>query len=410
MAKSIKVSRKVRLLGWTLVAALPVALLAGAEACARLLDLSPSFQREASIPAWLDRNILVKDAKWMKVLDEAPRDLGNFYGTYLWDRYLFYRLKPGVEVALTDPLAPPSIRPRTRWVLRTNSRGYPGRDVEPGPHAGTYRILALGDSSTFGWGVESRDSYPAVLERELRRRHPGRSIEVANLGICGYSSFQGKVLLEREGLEYQPDLVTLSYGSNDWSRVPEPFDRAFRRNAGWIGGIRALLHRSRAYGIYAAFLTRLVEGDWSDRVQKAQQEAGGEMPLNVGPEKSETNIREMIGIVRRSGADPLVVTNCVRGQMAAPVLAAARKEGVPLVHAAELLEDWIPRLPAEERLAGERARVLGAYGEDQVARYSELEVYLADGCHPNVVGHRLLAEELADRVEASPSFRRFLER
>ena len=86
-------SKRVRVLGWALILAIPVALLLGAEACVRWLGISPAFQREASLPPWLDRNILVKDARWMEFLADAPGDLGNYYGTYLWDRHLFYRTR-----------------------------------------------------------------------------------------------------------------------------------------------------------------------------------------------------------------------------------------------------------------------------------------------------------------------------
>src|SRR6266850_7069858 len=154
------------------------------------------------------------------------------------------------------PISPPGIRERTRWMLRTNSRGFPGPEIADGPHPGVYRILCMGDSSTFGWGVESDENYPSLMEKDLSRRHPGMRIEVVNLGVCGYSSLQGRILLEREGLKFAPDLVTLSYGSNDWSRVPEPFDVAYRRNISWTGAVRAILHRSRAYQIYTALLVK----------------------------------------------------------------------------------------------------------------------------------------------------------
>jgi lysophospholipase L1-like esterase len=402
-------SKRVRILGWALIFTTPLLFLLGVEGVVRILGVSPAFERDAALPAWLDRNILVKDAVWMESLSEGSRDLHDYYGTYEWDRHLFYRYRPGVTVPLTDATAPPGIRPRTRWVLRTNSRGYPGPDVEPGPHPATYRIVCMGDSSTFGWGVNTEDTYPVLLQAELSRRHPGTRIEVVNLGVCGYSSFQGRILLEREGLKYEPDLVTLSYGSNDWSRVPEPFDVAYRRNAGWSGAVRSLLQRSRAYQIYAAFLTRTFSGSWSERVTTAG--AGmEEMPLNVGPEKSEENLRHMIREVRRSGADPILVTNCVKDRMAAPIRAAAAAEGAPLINTGDLLREAIPSVAREGRMVEHRARVLATYGAALVAEHPGLEVYLSDGCHPNVVGQRLLAEALARAVEASPSFRLAVER
>lgn len=49
------------------------------------------------------------------------------------------------------------------------------------------RILALGDSQTFGFGVRDGETYAAVLERLLRER-TGRPVEVLNAGVPGYGT------------------------------------------------------------------------------------------------------------------------------------------------------------------------------------------------------------------------------
>ena len=398
-------SKRARVLGWTLIGLLPVAILLAAEGTVRLLRISPRFERDAALPPWLDRNILVKDAAWMEMLSRAPRELKSYYSTYEWDRYLFYRLRPNLSIPLTDLLAPPGIRERTRWTLRTNSRGFPGRDVPYGPHPGVFRIVCLGDSSTFGWGVESDEAYPARLEAELRSRHPALPIEVVNLGVCGYSSFQGRILLDREALRYEPDAVTLSYGSNDWSPVPEPFDAAYRRNAGWNGAVKAVLNRSRAYQIYAAFLTRALAGREREAIEEIRSGTSG-MPLNVGPEESERNLEAMMDRVRAAGADPILVTNCVPGEMADPVRAAARAAGAPLVDTGALLAAAIEDVAAGKVDPSGRARTVSTYREGALREHPDLEVYLADGCHPNPIGHRILARAVADAIESAPGFRR----
>lgn len=382
-----------------MILAFPILILAGMEGCVRLFDVSPPVGRTREVPAWLDRNLLAKEARWMELLSGAPRDLRNYYSTYAWDRHLFYRLRPNVAVPLTDVMAPPGIRERTRWTLRTNAHGFPGREVVPGPHPGTYRIVCMGDSSTFGWGVESDEAYPALLEAELRRRHPDLRFEVVNLGVCGYSSFQGRVLMEREALRWEPDLVTFSYGSNDWSRVPEPFDEAYARNAGWVGAVRSLLHESRAYRIYAAYITRLLSGE-----EGPENGAGGEaeMPLNVGPERSEENVKALVAMAREAGAEAILVTNCVPGRMSEPIRAAAAATDVALLDTEALLRSAIPALAGGRFMERERGGTVARYGATLLAEHPDLEVYLTDRCHPNPVGHRILARALADLVERTP--------
>jgi len=79
--------------------------------------------------------------------------------------------------------------------------------------AGVFRIICLGASPTFGWGVKYEDAYPHQLERLLRSR--GIRAEVINAGMIGYSSYQGKLLVERELAALKPDLITVAYVVND---------------------------------------------------------------------------------------------------------------------------------------------------------------------------------------------------
>lgn len=100
--------------------------------------------------------------------------------------------------------------------VRTNADGW--RDAEPSTNkAGRLRIVAAGDSVTFGWGAEERDTYPRRLERMLSDdRALGRDVEVVNLGNGGYNTAQERAALLRYGFAYDPDLVTLLYVNNDF--------------------------------------------------------------------------------------------------------------------------------------------------------------------------------------------------
>lgn len=99
--------------------------------------------------------------------------------------------------------------------VTTNSRGFRDDELpEPRPSGGL-RILALGDSSTFGYGVRREETYPARLERALAGRFPGRAIEVLNAGTPGWSSGNGAAFLASEGLSWKPDIVLVSFGYNE---------------------------------------------------------------------------------------------------------------------------------------------------------------------------------------------------
>jgi hypothetical protein len=110
-----------------------------------------------------------------------------------------------------------------------NAAGY--RDLPratPKP-AGVHRVLNLGDSFAWGASVEFEDAYPQRLERALtrRRRQPW---EVVNLAVPGMATVDQAAQLEKEGEQYQPDVVLLGYVLND----SEDADAAeARRAADW---------------------------------------------------------------------------------------------------------------------------------------------------------------------------------
>lgn len=100
-------------------------------------------------------------------------------------------------------------RPAFRYTLAgsettVNGRGYRGREVPLNRIPGRTRIVMLGDSITFGYGVRDDETFSAVLEAMDPR------LEVVNLGVQGYGTDQELLKLEREGLAYAPDVVVLN--------------------------------------------------------------------------------------------------------------------------------------------------------------------------------------------------------
>ena len=99
-------------------------------------------------------------------------------------------------------------------VVRTNSAGFRDREFATTKDAKTYRILCLGDSVTWGLGVEEDEAFPQQLER-LAYGRTGPSVEVSDMGIPGYNSIQEVELVRTRALSYQPDLLVIGYVLND---------------------------------------------------------------------------------------------------------------------------------------------------------------------------------------------------
>lgn len=114
----------------------------------------------------------------------------------------------------------------------TNSLGFRDtREYSVVKPPGTFRILVLGDSVTFGHGALYETSYPYLLEQRLREWRPEVKWEVWNLGVPGYNTLQELAYLEQVGERYAPDLVVVGFFLNDFTGLepnlhPGVFSRA----------------------------------------------------------------------------------------------------------------------------------------------------------------------------------------
>lgn len=111
--------------------------------------------------------------------------------------------------------------------ISINSDGFRGREYSLIKPPNTFRIILLGDSETFSFMLEEKDTLTAQLEGLLNRNTNSLRYEVLNFGVEGYNTFQELEQLRVKGLKYQPDLIILNYCLND----PEPgeyyFDKSF---------------------------------------------------------------------------------------------------------------------------------------------------------------------------------------
>jgi len=93
---------------------------------------------------------------------------------------------------------------------------------------GVLRVVAIGDSFTWGAMIASSDStWPAQLEEELRHWIPDTPVEVVNLGELGFTTVNEAEKLRRLGWQFDPDIVVAQFYLNDILPSGENFQREF---------------------------------------------------------------------------------------------------------------------------------------------------------------------------------------
>ena len=107
-----------------------------------------------------------------------------------------------------------------------DEHGYRVPEQSQAPAADAFRIVGLGDSFTFGSGVEAEEVYLERIEALLNERSPDHPAAVINAGAGGMGLDNEVRLLQVDGDLLQPDLVIVGfYVGNDVRDVMCGFDR-----------------------------------------------------------------------------------------------------------------------------------------------------------------------------------------
>lgn len=260
-------------------------------------------------------------------------------------------------------------------------------DLPVGKAAGEFRVLALGDSFTWGYGLgDGRDAWPKALEARLRGEKGGDGVRVFNLGVPGFTTVNELELLSRKGLALEPDLVVVQFlindvlpSSTDYQRVGE--DWLYERKAVDLlpaGEMHDILRKkSRLYvfvnGRFRALQRKIWPArDWEELyddgfpgwrdcrkalagISRLTEHAGGKAVLAIFPSLIKGEWTEESYPYTR---------------VYARVEAAARDSGLAVVN-------LLPAFVADGR------------------RFEDLRVHFSDG-HPGEEAHALAAAAVAD--------------
>ncbi len=122
---------------------------------------------------------------------------------YLYDREIGITLAPSQQAFTHD-------RP-----VQTNSVGIRDQEYPVTAPPSVTRLVALGDSQTFGNGLALEETWPKQLERELNDHFGRGHWEVLNCGVAGTDTWQHEIILRRMLDAYHPHRAILAFYVND---------------------------------------------------------------------------------------------------------------------------------------------------------------------------------------------------
>jgi len=162
----------------------------------------------------------------------------------------------------------------------------------------------MGASPAFGWGVEEAKNYSSLLAAKPGRA--GIKAEVINASVIGYSSWQGRRLLEKEIIKLKPDAVVFAYGVNDvdkyrfFRNFPAP-DSRLPEKSRLSAEVSNFLFSSRFVKVYARFLEKMSSS--------LRSGCPAEPPVRVSPEEFAANARFFYESSRKNGFRLVLATS-----------------------------------------------------------------------------------------------------
>jgi lysophospholipase L1-like esterase len=232
--------------------ALPLAVLCGLELIGFLLRRVPAPASQEARTAYFN---------------------ATFYES---DPDLVVRLRPNLRTSFG------MLRPDRDIEVATNASGFRGELVEP-PDPQAFRVLVFGDSVTFGLNVAEADAWPAACRAALLGASAGKAVQVRNLAVPGYSTFQGVELFRRHVLQppadaptFAPHAVVFGFGFNDAFLRPVSDREASadaRFKATLLGRLTGLVARSHFLRLFRS------EPSVGDRARVPQEQLAAHVGL-----------------------------------------------------------------------------------------------------------------------------------
>ncbi len=127
----------------------------------------------------------------------------------VYDPWTYFRQRPNIVEKEPWPE-----RADGNWMLRTNDQGF-REDAALSVPRPALRVLVTGDSHTDGV-CNNDESFPNRLEAKLRASRKGKTVEVLNAGVGGYTLFHYLGMLLRESAFEPQVFVVAVYGGNDF--------------------------------------------------------------------------------------------------------------------------------------------------------------------------------------------------
>jgi lysophospholipase L1-like esterase len=336
-------------------------------------------------PAWMEELDPLVLAKYQSYVEEQGFVNEDVYA-YRPDLRYGYLLKPQLQLKVSNYSSAVFFDKLPPWTIASDAKGYRVSAQNPTVEENEAHTLhVLGDSSSFGWGVDFEDSYPQQLAEKLKQSSRISGLTVKNYSTPGFTSYHGRLLLEDRVEIKNGDIVLVSFGSNDSYPSLKPDSVRFQARNSMVGKISWSLNRL----LIIKWMRTLIHSLPEPRVPKTKNS-------RVSIEEYQKNLGVIFKTILQRGGKPHFINICNKGKYHGVAEQAAKSAHIPFYDFPEIFNPYLSKV--HDLFPEKLVTYFDAYGKI-LEKETQLAFLFPDLCHPNAIGHGLMANIIFERLE-----------
>lgn len=333
-------------------------------------------------PAWMEELDPLELEKYQKYVAKQGFVNEDVYAYYPDLRY-GYLLKPNLQIKVTNYSSALFFEKLPPWTIASDAKGYristQNSTVEKNE---AHTVHVMGDSTSFGWGVNFEDSYPQQLAAKLKQPS---GISVKNYSTPGFTSYHGRLLLEDKMEIKKGDIVLVSFGSNDSYPSLKSFNVRYQERNSILGKVNWSLNRL----LIIKWMRTLIHSLPEPRIPKIKKS-------RVSLDEYHKNLGAIFKEIKQRGGKPHFISVCNIGEYRSVAEKTAKSAGIPFYDFPEIFKPYLSKV--YDLFPEKFVIYFEAYGRT-LEKKPELVYLFPDLCHPNAIGHGLMANAIFERLE-----------
>ena len=359
-------------------------------------DIVKDEQFHVGVPMWAmnEANFPIARDVYRYIIDnDLPTESAEWLNCFKEAKFVHYKMKARFSGMVTNTVNRIELEKGIKIFIQSSSLGFRTGEIPKKKAPDTYRIFILGDSTSFGWGVNQDERFSELLEKRLNTIPSHYRYEIYNFGIPGYSSYHGRQLFDHYVLKYEPDMVILSFGANDGRNVSKDI-KALLRQSPAIENLKDFLGNFKIYRLLRKIVFSMYNPFDKYRNRKHKN---SEVEEFVTRREYQQNLEHIIRRGREQGVETVLLGLCCPLAYLSKMTAVAGREKVTVIDGGYILLQKLPCIQA-----GECYKKLALYFEElygpTVLKNRRILYVTSDSCHPNRLGHQILADALYERL------------